>query len=159
MFPIGWIVCLQSYFLGIFSSINILDPWGALWINAQVALWLSRIAQSLCSGSPIPWLVNRLKLTLIISFKNQRLSYDYLRVLFFFILSQISILAMVSDSWGKTKEKTHLSTILVMMLMITLFCSEISTSGRFPSIHIEAKQNTIKLGACGLLRQIEFMRS
>lgn len=37
------------------------------------------------------------------------------------------------------REKNPLSTTLVMLLITILFCSEISTAGRFPSIQIEAK--------------------
>lgn len=47
---------------------------------------------------------------------------------------------MVPFSWGKMKgKKPLLSTVLGMVLVVALFGSEISTSGRFPSIQIQAK--------------------
>lgn len=61
-----------------------LDPWGVLWVNARVALWLSRRAQRLCSGNRILWSASRSNLTLIISLKSKGFLWLFERSFFFF---------------------------------------------------------------------------
>ena len=147
----------------IFFSINILDPWGVLWMNARVALWLSRRAQRLCSGNRILWLVSRSNLTLIISLKSKGFLWLFERSFFFFFF--FHFLSDKHFGYGafflgeNERKKPLLSTVLVMVLVVALFGSKISTSGRFPSIQIQAKRNTCQLGACGLLWKTEPMRN
>lgn len=157
----NWMNCLLVKLLPkiFFFSINILDPWGVLWMNARVALWLSRRAQRLCSGNPILWLVSRSNLTLIISLKSKGFLWLFERIFFFHFLSDKHFGYGAFFLRENERKKSLLSTVLVMVLVVAWFCSEISTSGRFPSIQIQAKWNTCKLGACGLLWKTEPMRN